>query len=77
MKRGLILGTAAAGLVALAACTERPQTLDSGVKVDAQAYQGTGMAYAVPGWKQGDKASWEQHMKVRTQNGQNDYTRVN
>ena len=77
MKRKLIIATAVAGLAALAACAERPQTLDNGVKVDAQAFQGTGMAYAVPGWKQGDKVSWEQHMKTRTQNGQNDYIRVN
>jgi hypothetical protein len=77
MKRVLMIGASFAALVALAACTERPQTLDSGVKVDAQAFQGTGLAYAVPGWKQGDKASWEQQMKVRTQNGQNEYTRVN
>jgi hypothetical protein len=77
MKRTLLIAAAVAGVAALAACTERPQTLDSGVKVDSQAFQGTGMAYAVPGWKQGDKVSWEQHMKVRTQNGQNDYTRVN
>jgi hypothetical protein len=77
MKRSLIIGASVAALAALAACTERPQTLDSGVKVDAQPFQGTGLAYALPGWKQGDKASWEQYMKVRTQNGQNEYTRVN
>ena len=76
MKRILSVAVIA-GLAALAGCTERPQTLDSGVKVDAQAFQGTGLAYAAPGWKQGDKVSWEQHMKVRTQSGQNDYTRVN
>jgi hypothetical protein len=76
MKRTFIMITAVAALAGLVACTERPQTLDSGVKVDAQAFQGTGMAYEVPGWKQGDKVSWEQHMKVRTQN-QNDYSRVN
>lgn len=76
MKRSLIIASIA-GLAALSACSERTQTLDSGVKVDAQAFQGTGMAYAVPGWKQGDKASWEQQLKTRTQNGQNDYTRVN
>jgi hypothetical protein len=75
MKRTLIISAAVAGLWALSACTERTQTLDSGVKVDGQAFQGTGMAYAVPGWKQGDKASWEQHMKVRTQSGQNEYGR--
>ena len=77
MKRIVVVIAAAAGLVAVTACTERPQTLDSGVKVDTQPFQGTGMAYALPGWKQGDKVSWEQHLKVRTQNGQNDYTRVN
>jgi hypothetical protein len=77
MTRGLILIGMIAGLAALAACTEKPQTLDSGIKVDAQAFQGTGMAYAVPGWKQGDEASWEQQVKTRTQIGQNEYTRVN
>ena len=76
MKRFLVVIAAAAGLVAITACTERPQTLDSGVKVDTQSFQGTGMPYAEPGWKQGDKASWEQHLKVRTQNGQNDYGRI-
>ena len=74
MKRILILAVSVAGLAGLAACTERPQTLDSGVKMDSQAFQGTGMPYAEPGWKQGDKASWEQHLKNRTQN-QNDYAR--
>ena len=77
MKRILIIIAAAAGLAAVTACTERPQTLDSGVKVDTQPFQGTGMAYASPGWKQGDKVSWEQQLKTRTQNGQNDYTKVN
>jgi hypothetical protein len=73
MKHSLIL---IAAMAALAACTEKPQTLSSGVKVDAAAFQGTGMPYAVPGWKQGDKASWEQQLKTRTTN-QNDYTKVN
>jgi hypothetical protein len=74
MKPGLILILA---LTALAACTEKPQALNSsGTKVDAPAFQGTGMAFSVPGWKAGDKASWEQQLKTRTQN-QNDYTRVN
>jgi hypothetical protein len=73
MKRSLIL---IAALATLAACTEKPQTLSSGVKLDAAAFQGTGMAFTVPGWKPGDKTSWEQEMKTRTQN-QNDYTKVN
>jgi hypothetical protein len=77
MKYALIPAAAVAILVAIAGCTEKPQTIGSGIKQDAQAFQGTGMPYAVPGWKQGDKVSWEQQLKVRTQSGQNDYTRVN
>ena len=76
MKHALILIGMVAGLGALSACTEKPQTLDSGVKLDAKAFQGTGMAYAAPGWKQGDAASWEQQVKTRTQTGQNEYVRV-
>ena len=76
MKNRLMLVAMAASLAALAGCTENPQTLESGVKMDAQAFQGTGMPFAVAGWKQGDKASWEQHLKVRTQNGQNEFTKV-
>ena len=76
MKRALFVIAAVAGAAALSACTEKPQTLSSGVKVDAAAFQGTGLPYAVPGWKQGDKASWEQQLKTRTQN-QNDYAKVN
>jgi hypothetical protein len=66
----------AGAVLALAACTEKPQELGA-VKQDAPAYQGTGMAYAVSGWKQGDKGSWESQLKARTQMGQNDYNKVN
>ena len=62
----------------LAACTEQPQTIGSNSKVDTHAFQGTGAAaFTVHGWKQGDKNSWEQELKVRTQMGQNDYNKVN
>lgn len=77
MKRTLIVVAAVAGLAAMAGCTEKPQTLSSGVKQDTHASQGTGRPFAVPSWKQGDKVSWEQQLKTRTQNGQNDYTKVN
>ena len=60
----------------LAACGEKPQTA-GGAKQDAAPYSGTGKAYAEPGWKAGDKASWESHLKARTQAGQNDYNKVN
>ena len=60
----------------LAACGEKPQTA-GGAKQDAAPYSGTGKAYTEPGWKAGDKASWESHLKARTQAGQNDYNKVN
>ena len=59
----------------LSACGEKPQTLGTGK--DASPYTGTGKAFADGGWKQGDRASWESHMKARTQQGQNDYGRIN
>ena len=61
----------------LAACGETPQALDHSPKQDTAAFQGTGMPYTAAGWKPGDKVSWEQQLKTRAQNGQNDYTKVN
>lgn len=72
MRAAIALATVAA----LAACGEKPQTMD-GVKHDATAFSGTGMPFAAPGWKQGDKISWEQHLKTRTQSGQNDHAKAN
>lgn len=60
----------------VSACGEKPQTLGAG-KQDAAPYEGTGKAFAVGGWKQGDKAGWESQLKARTQQGQNDYSRMN
>ena len=69
----LIIWTAAV----LSACSEHAQTIGTGVRQDTAAFQGTGMPFTAPGWKPGDKVSWEQQLKTRTQNGQNDYTKVN
>ena len=65
-------------LLLIAACTEKPQTISQNSKSDKAAFQGTGVAapFTAPGWKSGDKASWESQMKVRTQMGQNDYNKV-
>ncbi len=60
----------------MAACGDQLQTAGN-VKHDAAPYTGTGKPYADKGWKAGDKAGWESHLKVRTQNGQNDYTKTN
>jgi hypothetical protein len=73
MMRLLILVAAMATLVA---CGERPQALGL-PKSDSPAYAGTGSTFTAPGWKAGDKAAWEQHLKVRQQNSQNDYSRMN
>ena len=73
MKKSFLIIAAAA---ALAACGEKPQTI-GGARQDAAPHTGTGKAFVEPGWKPGDKASWESHLKTRAQNGQNDYARTN
>lgn len=76
MKTPLTFIATLAAAAALSACGDRTQTIKSGVVTDTAPFQGTGKAYAVQGWKQGDKASWEQQVKTRTQNTQNEYTKV-
>ena len=62
-------------LATLAACGEKPQGLGL-PKSDAPAFAGTGGNFTAPGWKAGDKTAWEQHLKARQQNGQNDYSKI-
>ena len=62
-------------VAALAACGEKPQT-GAGIRSDAPPYAGTGSNFTQPGWKAGDKASWESELKARQQYGQNEYTRT-
>jgi hypothetical protein len=59
----------------LLACGDKAQTLGTPAQ-DTSPVTGTGKAYTVGGWKQGDKASWEAQLKARAQYGQNDYSRV-
>ena len=74
---------AIAALAGLAACSEKPQTNAEGVKFDAAPWTGTGTqantgtVYTAPGWKVGDKTAWQQELKTRTQNGQNEYNKEN
>jgi hypothetical protein len=70
-----LMGVAAAAATLLAGCGEKPQSL-GGVKSDVAPFQGTDNRYAAPGWKAGDKASWEQALKARASNTQNEYTKV-
>ena len=76
MMRTVVCAAALLGALALAACGEKPQSLGA-AKQDTGAFQGPSTPFAAPGWKQGDKTSWEQHLKTRTQQGQNDYAKVN
>lgn len=62
-------------IVLLSACGDKPQSA-GGVKGDIAPYQGVDNKFAAPGWKAGDKSSWEQALKARTQNTQNEYTRT-
>jgi len=76
LRHMLLLSVAS---LALAGCGEREQTAGQGgaKKSDAKAWQGAqATSYAVPGWKAGDKDSWEAQMRTRTQQGQNEYTRA-
>jgi hypothetical protein len=61
---------------ALAAC-DRPQRMvqAEGKKMDQKAWDGAADAYVDAGWKAGDQASWEAHLRNRMQ-GQNEYNRV-
>ena len=76
MQRTLHLTLAAAvAALALTACSEKPQT-GMGIRSDTSPYAGTGSNFTQPGWKAGDKSSWEAQLKARQQYGQNEYTRT-
>ena len=73
MMRLLVVSVALAGL---SACGEKPQTM-GGVKSDVAPFQGAQNQFAAPGWKAGDKTCWEQGLKARAQNTQNEYSKTN
>jgi hypothetical protein len=64
-----------AAIAGLAACGEKQQTL-GGIRGDVAPFQGVDNKYAAPGWKAGDKTSWEQALKARAQNTQNEYSKT-
>lgn len=67
---------AAAAVLMLAACGEKPQE-QTGAKSDSAAFQGTGVAsFTRPGWTAGDANSWQQQLRARGQYGQNEYNRT-
>ena len=76
MKRLVLLIPALAAVAALSACGEKPQTM-GGNKSDAAPCQGAQNQFVAPGWKPTDKSSWEQGLKARMQNTQNEYSKTN
>jgi hypothetical protein len=77
MKHVITATVAALALAMLSACGDKPQEMGSGVRQDTPAFNGTGSPFVASGWKPGDKASWEQHLRARAQNSQNDYSKAN
>ena len=75
MMRPVLFGVCVAAIAALTGCGEKPQSL-SGVKGDVPAYQGADNKFVAPGWKPGDKTSWEQDLKTLALNTQNEYSRI-
>lgn len=69
MLGGLVL------VAVLSACAEKPQTI--GKRTGGEpAFAGTGGgSYTDGGWTVGDQTSWEEHLRSRTQSGQNEYVR--
>lgn len=75
MKRVHLILSASLAVVALTACGEKPQ-IGAGIRSDAAPFAGTGSNFMEPGWKAGDKTSWEAQLKARQQYGQNEYPRI-
>ena len=66
----------AVAVLGLAACGDREQTIGPSTSrhADTNVWEATsGDPYVAPGWTPGDRASWEDHLRRRTQQGQNDY----
>ena len=72
MMRLIVVSSA---IVLLSACGDKPQSA-GGVKGDVAPYQGVDNKFAAPGCKAGDKTSWEQALRARTQNTQNEYSKT-
>ncbi len=83
MRRALAATALVSAAALLGACTEKPQTNAQGVKYDAVPWSGTGKQanagtpFTAAGWQVGDQKTWQQQLKTRTQNGQNEYVRDN
>ena len=75
MRALWVLCTVLAAAMGSAACGESTSGTKTAKKSDAKSWEGAGSTYAAPGWKPGDKASWDEQMRLRIQS-QNDYARA-
>ncbi len=75
MMRPALLVFSLLALAGVSACGEKPQVLGGG-KNDIAAYKGADNPFVAPGWTPGDKTSWEQALKTRAQNTQNEYSKL-
>ena len=74
MMRLATLAAVTAAIFGVSACSEKPQTAQTR-KPDTKIWTGADNAFAAPGWKTGDQASWEEQMRNRAQ-AQNEYAKV-
>ena len=75
MKRLVMLTSAVLVLAGLTACGEKPQTIGDN-KNHVAPFQGAQNRFVAPGWTPTDQKSWEQGLKTRLQNTQNEYSRI-
>ena len=75
MKRRSIMLLALPAFLALAACSEKPQTA-SHRKADGPAWESTHKGFAAAPWKAGgNETAWESQLRNRAQS-QNEYVRA-
>jgi hypothetical protein len=74
MKTWMTMAGLAAALL-LGACSEKVQTAGSKPGVDGKPWEGAQNEFVAAGWTAGDKTSWEQQLRKRSQ-GQNEYART-
>jgi ABC-type uncharacterized transport system auxiliary subunit len=69
-----LLAAALTASLALAGCAEKAQTAAT-KKHDVQPWDTPATAFTASGWQAGDKTSWEQQLRQRSQI-QNEYSRA-
>ncbi len=74
MHNKTLLGVVVAALALLGGCTEKPQGVGL-PKSATPAWQGAQDPFVAPGWKVGDRASWQAQLRDRAK-GQNEYLRI-